>query len=58
MGASLPAARAPETDVARDRAVPADRRRTLHRMKAMFWLYLVLIWGGIAYFSVIGITHH
>jgi hypothetical protein len=27
-------------------------------MKAMFWLYLVLIWGGIVYFSVIGLSHH
>jgi hypothetical protein len=39
-------------------AIPADRDRTLHRMKSMFWVYLVLIWGGIVYFSVIGITHH
>jgi hypothetical protein len=28
------------------------------RVKAMFWLYFVLIWAGIAYFSVIGLTHH
>jgi hypothetical protein len=27
-------------------------------VKTMFWLYFVLIWGGIVYFSVIGITHH
>jgi hypothetical protein len=27
-------------------------------VKAMFWLYFVLIWTGIVYFSVIGLTHH
>jgi hypothetical protein len=27
-------------------------------VKAMFWVYFVLIWGGIVYFSVIGLTHH
>jgi hypothetical protein len=27
-------------------------------VKTMFWLYFVLIWAGIAYFSVIGLTHH
>jgi hypothetical protein len=27
-------------------------------MRAMFVLWFVLIFGGIAYFSVIGLTHH
>jgi hypothetical protein len=27
-------------------------------VKAMFWLYFVMIWAGIVYFSVIGLTHH
>jgi hypothetical protein len=27
-------------------------------MKTMFWLYFVMIWAGIVYFSVIGLTHH
>jgi hypothetical protein len=27
-------------------------------VKTMFWLYFVLIWAGIVYFSVIGLTHH
>jgi hypothetical protein len=27
-------------------------------VKTMFWVYFVLIWGGIVYFSVIGLTHH
>jgi hypothetical protein len=27
-------------------------------VKAMFWLYFVLVWSGIVYFSVIGLTHH
>jgi hypothetical protein len=27
-------------------------------VKTMFWVYFLLIWGGIAYFSVIGLTHH
>jgi hypothetical protein len=38
--------------------VPADALLTLWRVKTMFWLYLVLVWGGIVYFSVIGLTHH
>jgi hypothetical protein len=29
-----------------------------HPVKAMFWLYFVMIWAGIVYFSVIGLTHH
>ncbi|MEA2457381.1 MAG: hypothetical protein QOC95_353 [Thermoleophilaceae bacterium] len=28
------------------------------RMKTMFWLYLIVVWSGIVYFSVIGLTHH
>jgi hypothetical protein len=28
------------------------------RVKLMFWLYFVMIWAGIVYFSVIGLTHH
>jgi hypothetical protein len=28
------------------------------RVKTMFWVYFVLIWAGIVYFSVIGLTHH
>jgi len=27
-------------------------------VKTMFWVYFVLIWAGIVYFSVIGLTHH
>jgi hypothetical protein len=27
-------------------------------MRTMFIVYLVLIFGGIAFYSVIGITHH
>jgi hypothetical protein len=27
-------------------------------MKLMFWLYFVIAWGGIVYFSIIGLTHH
>jgi hypothetical protein len=27
-------------------------------VKVMFWLYFVMIWAGIVYFSVIGLTHH
>jgi hypothetical protein len=27
-------------------------------VKAVFWVYLVLIFGGLAYFIVIGLTHH
>jgi hypothetical protein len=27
-------------------------------VKVMFWVYFVLIWAGIVYFSVIGLTHH
>jgi hypothetical protein len=26
--------------------------------KVVFWTYLVLIWGGLAYFIVIGLSHH
>jgi hypothetical protein len=28
------------------------------KVRAMFLIWLVLIFGGIAYFSVIGLTHH
>jgi hypothetical protein len=38
--------------------VPAGARLSLRGVKAMFWLYLVMVWGGIVYFSVIGLTHH
>ena len=27
-------------------------------LKLIFWTYLVLIVGGLAYFIVIGLTHH
>jgi hypothetical protein len=27
-------------------------------MKVVFWTYLVLIFGGLAYFIVLGLTHH
>jgi hypothetical protein len=27
-------------------------------VRAVFVLYLTLIWGGIVFFSVIGLTHH
>jgi hypothetical protein len=27
-------------------------------MRAMFILWFVLIWGGIVFFTVIGLTHH
>jgi len=27
-------------------------------LKLVFWTYLVLIVGGLAYFIVIGLTHH
>jgi hypothetical protein len=27
-------------------------------MRAIFVLYLVLIWTGIAFYAVIGLTHH
>jgi hypothetical protein len=27
-------------------------------LKLIFWTYLVLIFGGLAYFIVIGLTHH
>jgi hypothetical protein len=27
-------------------------------MKAVFWTYLVIIATGLAYFTVIGLTHH
>jgi hypothetical protein len=27
-------------------------------MKVVFWTYLVLIFGGLAYFVVLGLTHH
>jgi hypothetical protein len=26
--------------------------------KVVFWTYLVLIWAGLAYFIVIGLSHH
>lgn len=28
------------------------------QMKAVFWTYVLLICAGLAYFSVIGLTHH
>jgi hypothetical protein len=35
-----------------------DRSLRSRAVKAMFWIYLVLVWTGIVYFSVIGLTHH
>jgi hypothetical protein len=32
--------------------------RTVLPMRAMFVLYVVVISSGIAYFTVIGLTHH
>jgi hypothetical protein len=33
-------------------------RPELRRMRAVFVLYLTLIWAGIVFCSVIGLTHH
>jgi hypothetical protein len=40
--------------------VPAANLGMLARMgmKLVFWTYLVLTFGGLAYFIVIGLTHH
>ena len=31
---------------------------TMKAMKTMFWIYFTVAWGGIIYFSIIGLTHH
>ena len=33
-------------------------RANAQSMKAVFWIYVLLICAGLAYFSVIGLTHH
>jgi hypothetical protein len=30
----------------------------LEAMRAIFVFYLVMIWAGIAFYTVIGLTHH
>jgi hypothetical protein len=39
-------------------SLPTWRRTPHHRMRTMFVLYLAVIASGIAYFVVIGLTHH
>lgn len=44
----------------RGRSRCAGSGTTLHGepMRAMFWTYLILLAGGLVYFSVIGLSHH
>ena len=37
---------------------PADRVPSIRAVRAMFYGYLAVIVTGVAYFSVIGLTHH
>jgi hypothetical protein len=37
---------------------PSARSRTSSPVRAVFVLYLTLIWAGIVFFTVIGLTHH
>jgi hypothetical protein len=40
------------------RRLPAAPGATVEPMRAMFLIYLLAIVAGLAYFTVIGLTHH